>query len=57
MLAVLFVLLLLIVWLYRLRWRKSAHTLLIVGLLVFFGIGCGALPRLLSDSLPALWTR
>jgi uncharacterized SAM-binding protein YcdF (DUF218 family) len=53
MLAVLFVLLLLIVWLYRLRWRKTAHTLLIVGLLVFFGIGCGALPRLLSDGLQA----
>lgn len=51
MLAVLFVLLLLIVWLYRRRWRKTAHTLLVAGLLVFLGIGCGALPRLLSDSL------
>jgi uncharacterized SAM-binding protein YcdF (DUF218 family) len=53
MLAVLFVLLLLIVWLYRLRWRKSARALLIASLLLFFGIGCGVLPRWLSGGLQA----
>jgi uncharacterized SAM-binding protein YcdF (DUF218 family) len=51
MLAVLFVLLLLIVWLYRRRWRKTAHALVMASLLLFFGIGCGALPRVLSDNL------
>jgi uncharacterized SAM-binding protein YcdF (DUF218 family) len=51
MLTVLFVLLLLSAWLYRRRWRKTASLLLALDALLFFGIGCGALPRWLSDSL------
>ncbi|PXV61363.1 Uncharacterized SAM-binding protein YcdF, DUF218 family [Dyella jiangningensis] len=51
MLTVLVVLLLLCVLLYRRRWRRTGHAVLALTLLVFFGIGCGALPRWLSDSL------
>lgn len=51
MLTVLFVLLLVSVLLHRRRWRKTGRALLALTVLLFFGIGCGALPRLLSDSL------
>jgi uncharacterized SAM-binding protein YcdF (DUF218 family) len=65
MLTVLLVMLLLSVWLYRLRWRKTGRALLVSSALLFFGIGCGALPRLLSSSLqyrydvdpPIAWTQ
>jgi uncharacterized SAM-binding protein YcdF (DUF218 family) len=51
MLTVLLVLLLLSLWLHRGRWKKTARLLLALDVLLFFGIGCGALPRVLSDSL------
>lgn len=51
MLTVLLVLLLLAAWLHRRRWRKTAGAVLVLGALLFFGIGCGALPRLLTRSL------
>jgi len=50
MLAMLFVLLV-VAWLLRRRWRKTAATLVVASLLVFLVIGCGLLPRLLSDNL------
>ncbi|AIF48330.1 YdcF family protein [Dyella japonica] len=51
MLTVLLVLLLLAAWLHRRRWRKIARIVLGLAVLLFFGIGCGALPRLLTRSL------
>jgi len=51
MLTVLLVLLLLAAWLHRLCWRRTARVVLVASVLLFFGIGCGALPRLLTRSL------
>ncbi|QNK01557.1 YdcF family protein [Dyella telluris] len=51
MLTVLLVLLLLAALLHRRRWRKAARAVLALSVLLFFGIGCGALPRLLTRSL------
>ncbi|WP_109125783.1 YdcF family protein [Dyella sp. C11] len=51
MLAVLFIVLVLALCLRRLRWRKTSAALMAVCVLVFFGIGCGLLPRLLSENL------
>ena len=51
MLTVLLVLLLLAAWLHRRRWQKMARAVLAVSVLLFFGIGCGALPRFLTRSL------
>ena len=51
MLTVLLVLLLIAAWLYRLRWRKTARAVLAASALLFFGIGCGELPRFLTRSL------
>jgi uncharacterized SAM-binding protein YcdF (DUF218 family) len=51
MLAVLLVLLLLAAWCYRVRRRKIGLTLMGGSLALFFGVGCGLLPRLLSDAL------
>jgi len=51
MLAVLFFLLLVGVLLYRLRWRRVGHVLVGLVLVLFFGIGCGAVPRWLIHGL------
>lgn len=50
MLAVLFIVLV-VAWLGRRRWRKTAVWLAVAAVLVFFAIGCGLLPRWLSDGL------
>jgi uncharacterized SAM-binding protein YcdF (DUF218 family) len=51
MLAVLFAMLLVAAWVYRLRWRWAGHTLVAAVVVLFFGIGCGAIPRLLLRDL------
>lgn len=51
MLTLLFALLLAAALLYRWRWRRGGHACVACALLLFFGVGCGAIPRLLLHAL------
>lgn len=51
MLGILFVLLLAAALLYRLRWRRCGHVMVGITLVLFFAVGCGAVPRWLIRSL------
>ena len=51
MLFVLFLMLLVALLLYRLRWRRLGHALSWLTVLLFLGIGCGPVPRFLVRSL------
>ncbi|HET6554319.1 MAG TPA: YdcF family protein [Dyella sp.] len=51
MLAILFVLLLGAACLYRLRWRRTGNLVVAAAAVLFFGVGCGAVPRMLIRSL------
>jgi uncharacterized SAM-binding protein YcdF (DUF218 family) len=51
MIFVLFLMLLVTLLLYRLRWRRLGHVLSWLTVLLFLGIGCGPVPRFLTRSL------
>jgi uncharacterized SAM-binding protein YcdF (DUF218 family) len=51
MLTILFGMLLVAALLYRLRWRRTGHALIAVATVLFFAVGCGAVPRWLIRGL------
>lgn len=52
----LFVMLLVAVLLYRMRWRRLGHALLALTVLLFIGIGCGVVPRVMVRNLQAYYS-
>ncbi|WP_430390291.1 YdcF family protein [Dyella sp. 20L07] len=51
MLTILFMLLVVAALLYRWRWRRLGHVFIVLAVILFFGVGCGAVPRWLIRGL------